>query len=178
MTRAQGGRSGHQPGPVGRRVLRAPLWLYDRGLGWVLGKRFLCLTHTGRRSGRRHRTVLEVVGPGRRPGEVVVLSGLGVTADWYRNVRAGGMVEVTLARRSFRAEHRVLGADEAVAVLVGYERRNRWVAPVVRRVLSRLVGWDYDGSDGARRRLAGELPMVALWPADIRSRDDPWIGGS
>ena len=49
-------------------------------------------------------------------------------------------------------------------MLAGYERRNRWVAPVVRAVLSRLVGWHYDGSESARRRLVGELPMVAFRP--------------
>jgi hypothetical protein len=29
-------------------------------------------------------------------------------------------------------------------------------------VLSRLLGWRYDGSDAARARLARELPMVAF----------------
>jgi hypothetical protein len=49
-------------------------------------------------------------------------------------------------------------------VLADYERRNRWIAPLVRWVLSRLVGWRYDGSDDARRRLAGQLPLVAFQP--------------
>jgi hypothetical protein len=49
-------------------------------------------------------------------------------------------------------------------VLADYERRNRWIAPLVRWVLSRLVGWRYDGSDDAHRRLAGQLPLVAFQP--------------
>ena len=48
------------PGPVMRAVFGAPARLYDAGLGWLLGERFLCLTHVGRRSGHRYRTVLEV----------------------------------------------------------------------------------------------------------------------
>ena len=36
--------------------------LYDHRLGWLLGQRILRLNHVGSRSGRRYRTVLEVVG--------------------------------------------------------------------------------------------------------------------
>ena len=46
-------------------------------------------------------------------------------------------------------ELRVLGPREAVAVLADYERRNRWVAPLVGRVLSWLVGWRYGGGSPA-----------------------------
>ena len=37
-------------------------------------------------------------------------------------------------------------------------------APVIRRVLSWLVGWRYDGSDSARQRLARQLPIVTFRP--------------
>jgi deazaflavin-dependent oxidoreductase (nitroreductase family) len=124
-----------RPGPIVRRLLRAPGLLYDWHAGWLLGHRFLRLTHRGRRSGRRYRTMLEVVGSGPAPGEVVAVAGLGRSADWFRNLQAGRGVEVAIGRRRFRPRH---------------------------RVLSWLVGWRYDGSDGARRRLAGELPLVAL----------------
>jgi len=34
--------------------------------------------------------MLEVIGTGPAPGEVIVIAGLGRSADWYRNVQAGG----------------------------------------------------------------------------------------
>jgi deazaflavin-dependent oxidoreductase (nitroreductase family) len=153
-------------GPVARRMARAPGRLYDWNLGWLLGHRFLRLTHVGRRSGRRYRTVLEVVGPGPRPGEVVVLAGFGRSADWLRNIQALPPVEVAIGRDRFRPEPRILSTEEAAAVLAGYERRNRLLAPVVRRVLSWLVGWRYDGSAAARDRLVEQLPLVAFRRAD------------
>ena len=153
-------------GPVARRVSRVPGRLYDWHLGWLLGHRFLRLTHVGRRSGRRYRTVLEVVGPGPRPGEVVVMAGFGHAADWFRNIQALPPVEVAIGLERFRPEARVLGEQEAAAVLAGYERRNRLLAPVVRRVLSWLVGWQYDGSAAARDRLVEQLPLVAFRRAD------------
>jgi deazaflavin-dependent oxidoreductase (nitroreductase family) len=59
--------------------------LYDRHLGWLLGHRFVQLTHVGRRSGRRYRTVLEVVEYDRSVPEFVV-SGFGRRSDWLRNL--------------------------------------------------------------------------------------------
>jgi hypothetical protein len=75
------------------------------------------------------------------------------------------VLEVAIGRRRFRPAHRVLDPEEAATVLADYERRNRWITPIVRRVLSWLVGWTYDGTDDARRRLVEQLPVVALWPA-------------
>jgi deazaflavin-dependent oxidoreductase (nitroreductase family) len=147
-----------------RRLLRAPALLYRWRLGWLLGGRFLLLTHVGRRSGRRHRTPLEVVGRGSDPLEVVVLAGLGHNADWVRNIRARPAVEVHVGRHRFVPVHRELDEREAEDVLAEYERRHRWLASVVRAVLSRLVGWRYDGTPNARRRLRRELPLIAFRP--------------
>jgi deazaflavin-dependent oxidoreductase (nitroreductase family) len=135
-------------------------------LGWLLDSRFLLLTHAGRRSGREYRTVVEVVGRLPRSGEYVVMAGFGHSADWLQNLRAGGGREVAVGHRRFRPALRELDEDEAAAVLAGYERRNRLIAPVVRRVLSRLVGWRYTGTDEQRRRLVAERPLVAVRPVE------------
>jgi hypothetical protein len=51
-----------------------------------------------------------------------------------------------------------------VQVVRSYERRNRFIAPVIRLVLSRLLGWRYNGSEGDRRRLVAQLTLVAFRP--------------
>ncbi|MGH3852503.1 MAG: nitroreductase family deazaflavin-dependent oxidoreductase [Pseudonocardiaceae bacterium] len=155
-----------RPGPLARRLLRAPTLLYHWNAGWLFGRRFLLLTHVGRHSGRQYQTMLEVIGTGQASGEVVVIAALGSSADWYRNVRAHPATEVAIGRHRFRPVHRTLDEREAAAMLADYERRNRWMTPVIHRVLSALVGWRYDGSDDARRRLVRELPVVAFRPAD------------
>ena len=68
------------------------------GLGGLVGRRFLRLTHTGRRSGREFHTVLEVVEYDPVSGAVTLVSGFGRGADWFRNVAAGGPVGVDLGR--------------------------------------------------------------------------------
>jgi deazaflavin-dependent oxidoreductase (nitroreductase family) len=145
-------------------LLRLPDLLYRYGLGCMLGRRFLRLMHVGRRTGRRHTTVLEVVRHDPRHSEFVVVSGFGSRADWLRNIEAGNQIEVTVGRRTFVAGHRRLDREEAFAAMADYERRNQAVGPLVRRVLSWLLGWHYDGSVAARRRLVEQLPLVALRP--------------
>lgn len=153
-----------RPNPALRAVFRAPVRLYEHGFGWMLGTRFCCLTHVGRRSGRRYRTVLEVLG--LRGEEVIVIAGLGPSSDWFRNMRAGSSAHVQVGRAGFTAEYRVLSPAEAADVVADYERRNRLIQPVLRRVLTALVGWSYDGSQAARERLVRQLPLVAFRPAD------------
>jgi deazaflavin-dependent oxidoreductase (nitroreductase family) len=139
-----------RPGPVLRRLLRMPTLLYRGNLGWLLGERFLMLTHVGRRSRRRYRTVLEVVARLPVSDELVVLAGFGRAADWLRNAEAGGAREVTVGRRRFPPTVRVLAEDGATQVLASYELRNRLIRPVLHQILSRLVCWPYLGTDDQR----------------------------
>ncbi len=153
-------------GPVMRRLLRAPAALYDRNMGWILGRRFLRLTHVGRRSGRRYRTVLEIVGTGPAPDELIVMAGLGRGADWYRNVHAQPAVEVATSGLRFRPARRDLDEVEGLGVLTEYNRRHRLVRPAVHWMLGRLVGCPYDGSEEWWRRVARDLPLVSFRPED------------
>jgi hypothetical protein len=112
-----------------------------------------------------YSTPLEVVGPGTMPGEVLVLAGFGRGSDWLRNVQAGCAAEVAIGRHRFVPLWRELEERAAAEALAAYEHRNRWMAPVVRRLLGRLAGWHYDGTPESRRRLVRELPIIAFRPA-------------
>lgn len=152
------------PAGLLRGILHLPVYLYRARLGVLLGHRFLLLVHRGRRSGRRYETVLEEVRYDPATEESVVVAGWGRRTAWLHNVEAGGALAVLTGRRHYAPAHRLLGADEAAAVVAAYERRNRFIAPVVRAVLSRLVGRRYDSSDAARRRLVTQLPLLAFRP--------------
>jgi deazaflavin-dependent oxidoreductase (nitroreductase family) len=147
-----------------RHLLRAPVYLYRWRLGPLFGKRFLLLTHTGRRTGIRHQTVLEVMEYREAGPEAVVMSGFGRNSDWLRNIEKTPNEEVIIVSRHFQASHRFLAEEEAVNVVRNYERRNRLVASLVRWVLSRLLCWQYRGSTDDRRRLVGQLPLIAFRP--------------
>lgn len=151
-----------------RWLLRAPVYLYRWRCGGLLGQRFLLLVHIGRRSGRRRCTVLEIVEYRREGPEAILISAFGHSADWLRNIGTTPNPDVVIGSRRFTAIHRMLGESEGARVMAGYQRRNRLVMPIIRLVLSRLLGWRYDGSKEHRRRLAAQLPFIAFRP-----RPDP-----
>ena len=145
-----------------RWLLKAPKALYAAHAGRLLGHRFLLLVHRGRRSGRPYATVLEVLAWDGATQEAVVMSGFGRQAQWYRNVMAAGTAEIEIAGERWPARLRALEPAEGADVLAAYEARNRLARPLVRRVLSRLAGLDYDGSQAARRELVARLPLLAF----------------
>ncbi len=145
-------------------LFRAPIYLYRWHLGWLFGKRLVLLAHTGRRSGLRRQTVLEVVEYRQDGPEVVVANGFGPDSDWVRNIQAKPDEEVTVGAEHFAAMHRFLGQEEAAAVIRGYEYRNRFIAPIVRAGFSWLVGWKYRSTDPDRLRLVSQIPLLAFRP--------------
>jgi deazaflavin-dependent oxidoreductase (nitroreductase family) len=154
-----------------RWLFRAPKTLYAFHAGPLLGHRFLLLRHRGRLTGNTHATVLEVLAWDAASREAVVISGFGRRAQWMRNVLAAGAAEIEIARERWPASVRPLGPAEGAAVLAEYERRNRLAQPLLRRLLSRLAGVSYDGTEQARRTVAERLPLVAFTPCrdhDVR----------
>ncbi|HEY7351340.1 MAG TPA: nitroreductase family deazaflavin-dependent oxidoreductase [Terriglobales bacterium] len=146
-------------------LFRAPLPLFHVGLGRLFGKRILLLTHIGRRTGLRRETLLEVVEYRKDGPEVVVANGFGPGSDWVRNIEARpDDVEMTVGSHRFAAKHRFLGEQEAVRVIKDYERRNRFIRPVVRKGFSWLVGWQYRGSEEDRQKLVQQIPLIAFRP--------------
>lgn len=88
--------------------------------------------------------------------EVVVVNGFGRDCDWVLNIEARPGEEVTVGLQHFAASHRFLREEEAVGVIQGYEHRNRFIAPIVRRGLS----WFRCGPSAAREAIAPDR----FWP--------------
>ncbi len=147
-----------------RAFLRAPVHLYRWRLGRLLGHRFLLLTHIGRRTGARFQSVLEVMEYRAQSHEAVVMSGFGRQSNWLLNIETNGWAEIDIASEHFRATFRFLDEDDAIYVVANYERRNRFMLPIVRWVLTRLLGWKYTASEADRRKLVRTLPLVAFRP--------------
>ena len=132
------------------------------GLGWLLGNRFLMLTHTGRKSGLPHHTVIEVVQYEQDTDIYYVVSGWGERSDWYRNIRKSGRVTVQAGRRKFGADAEFIDSSRAVDIIKGYAREH----PFAFRELSGLfLGSPATPGADAARQIADKMPMVAFHPA-------------
>jgi len=150
------------PSGLLRFALRLPLALYHWRLGWLLGHRFLVLTHRGRKSGKVRQTALEVVHYDPKRRESVVVSGWGERADWYRNIQATPAIEVATGRERYTPTYRILGPEEAFEVAEEYMRH----LPAFARPLPRRLGFVVEGSEAERRAHAATLLMVAFRPKE------------
>lgn len=148
-----------QPKGLLRLLLRLPLCLYRLRLGCLLGNRFLKLVHSGRRTGKRRQTVLEVVAYDEDSGEYLVGSAWGKRADWFRNVQVNPGVQISVGGSNFEALAEPLPADRAAAALADYADRN----PLAFRVIAKLMTgrWLKSGDAGD---LADVVPIVILKP--------------
>jgi len=137
-----------------------PIWLYRAHLGWLLGGRFLLLTHTGRKSGLPRRAVLEVVRHDPTTGIYYVSSGFGEKSDWFRNVQQTPQVTIQVGRRKMTAMAERLPVEEAERELLDYGHRH----PKALRNLARILGYQIQNTDEDIRALARVLPIVAFRP--------------
>jgi deazaflavin-dependent oxidoreductase (nitroreductase family) len=140
---------------------RLPIWLYRLRLGWLLGERFLMLTHTGRKSGRLRQTIVEVVRHDPASDAYIIASGWGERADWYRNIQKIPQVLICVGVRRMEAVAEPLPREVAARELHDYARRHPYA---IRGLAKLMVGQTFDGSMAASEQLAERLPLVALRP--------------
>ena len=148
-----------------RRPKGLLLWLFRLGpklyrwrLGWLLGRRLLLLEHTGRKSGLTRETALEVMRFDAVDGVYFVAAAFGRSSDWYRNVLAEPQITIRVGPRSYAARADPLDPAAAYAEFVSYGRQHRLII----RLLPKMTGIPFDGSEAAYRRVAEEMPLVAL----------------
>lgn len=154
------------PAPTGllRLLLRSPILLYRMHLGWLLGQRFLLLTHIGRKTGLRRHTVLEVVSYNNSTHRCVIASGWGEKAQWFRNIIANPDVEVILGTHRHRAKARRMEQNEAERELRDYARRHPWS---MKQLNKSMLGRPFHGSDEDFEQLATQVPLVELAFMDV-----------
>lgn len=143
------------PRGLARFALRLPIWLFHAHLGWVLGTRFVLLTHIGRKSGLPRQTVLEIVRYDRATGACVVASGWGVKSDWVQNVTANPNIVYQVQNKRMVGLAKRLSPDHGAQELFEYAHHYR----LAFREISRFMGYQLDGSDEDIQAMGRILPM-------------------
>jgi deazaflavin-dependent oxidoreductase (nitroreductase family) len=99
------------------RALQMPAVLDRKGTRWLLQAispppTVIVLVHRGRNSGRLYRTPLSILVENPENQEVVVSPMWSRDSDWYRNVVAGGLVEIHIRGEKRQVEWRELDNAE------------------------------------------------------------------
>jgi len=141
--------------------LRLPIWLYRLHLGWLLGNRFLLLTHIGRKSGMPRQTVIEVVKHDKESNSFYVVSGWGNQSDWYQNLRKNPDIAINVGGKKLQVHTEDIPLSQAIDILEEYTHRY----PLAFKELTRLfLKEELQPGRESSLRLAEIMPMVAFRP--------------
>jgi len=148
------------------RALRMPGVLDRKGTSWVLQALspapVIVLVHRGRNSGRVFKTPLEMLLDDRERDELIISPMWGRNSDWYRNVLAGGLVEVHVGGEQRQVTWRELNDAERSAALDAYRRAHPTYSRMILRTLARVNDLKGDPHQAVLR----ELPMLGLRRAE------------
>ena len=157
-------RGDQQPPAFMIPFMKMPTILYRLGLGWMFGKRFMLLTHVGRRSGKTYRTVLAVLRFNEKTHEIFAVSPWS-KSNWYHNIQAVPALEVETGNGRFSTiryapTQRNLTPEEIASLFI--EFRSRY--PIFSQMVARIPGWKINSSYAEFLELARTLRGVAFQP--------------
>jgi deazaflavin-dependent oxidoreductase (nitroreductase family) len=140
-------------------MFKLPLVMYRLRLGWLLGKRFMQITHVGRRSGRTYRTVLAVLKFNEKTNEICAISAW-KGSDWYYNIQASPALQVETGFVDYVPAQRTLSPEEITTAFMEYRKQH----PIFSRMVCRIPGWKWDSTYDEFLTLARTLHGVAFTP--------------
>ena len=146
-----------RPGKFLLFFLRMTAILYRIGLGFILPKQMF-LTTFGRKTGKPHRVVVDIVKHDKDINVYFVNAGWGLRSDWFRNLIANPNVRVQVARRKFSGRAAVLPLKEAGDILVEFINQH----PYYVRLMMRIIGIEIRLNEEEIRSLVSEIPIVAI----------------
>ncbi len=140
-------------------IFKLPVFLYRLRLGWLLGKRFMQITHVGRHSGKVRRTILAVLRFDEKTHEIYAVSAW-KGSDWYYNIQASPALQVETGFVRYVPVQRTLSPEEITATFVEYCKQH----PIFSRMICRIPGWKWDSTYEEFLELARTLHGVAFGP--------------
>ena len=140
------------------RLMRLPRIWYKIGLGSVVGRIFLLLTTTGRKTGLPRETPLQYE---EVNGAIYVASARGMDADWVRNIAANPLVTVQIRARRFEGTAEIVTSPARIAdfLQLRLERRPRMMGAMLR-----AEGLPPNPTRADLEALATRIVVVAIRP--------------
>jgi len=146
--------------PRGLKALpwRMPIWIYRLGLGSLLGKKFLLLSHTGRKSGEQRQAVLELIQANPETGEYYVVSGFGTQSHWYKNITHNPTAVIQVGNKKMKAIARQLEPQEASQVILSYTQKY----PRNLKNLGAMLEYEIEHTTEGYLAFGREIPVICF----------------
>jgi deazaflavin-dependent oxidoreductase (nitroreductase family) len=134
-----------------------------RGIHWLIEvlsppPTVIVLVNRGRKSGRLYKTPLSILAEDPDRGEIFVSPMWSRDSDWYRNVIAGGLVEIHVRGETRQVEWRELDEAERRAAGEAFRHAHPVYSRMIARRLARLNWLEGDPVEAVLRN----LPMLGL----------------
>jgi deazaflavin-dependent oxidoreductase (nitroreductase family) len=144
------------------RIMRMPAVLDRKGTRWLFQAfpppTVIVLVNRGRKSGRLYKTPLSILAEDPERGEIFVSPMWSRDSDWYRNVIAGGLVEIYVRGAKRQVEWRELDEAEGRARAEAFRDAHPIYSRMIARRLARLNRLEGDPAEAVVRN----LPMLGL----------------
>ncbi|MFN2144277.1 MAG: nitroreductase family deazaflavin-dependent oxidoreductase [Anaerolineales bacterium] len=147
------------PTGFNRWFFRAPIFMYQIGLGGLLGQRFLLLNHIGRKSGLPRQAVVEVVIHEKETNTYFINAGFGAKTQWLQNLQAQPDVSIQVGWRKWDVRAEVLTPEEGGEVFRKFCDGKRF-APIYAKAL----GFEVDGTLEDYYDMGTQMIFIALRP--------------
>jgi deazaflavin-dependent oxidoreductase (nitroreductase family) len=153
---------------LSRLLHRAPIFFHRfgvRGYERLLGIDWILVTTRGRRTGRPHSVMLDIVGYDPATDSYYVQPADPGSAQWVRNVEVQPLVEAAARGRSFKANVREVTGPEGAEVVLRFVREHPWYA----RLIVWLVGY-VETIDLPDDELRAQLARTPVYAIETRTR--------
>ena len=148
--------------PALKHLFHAPIWLWRLGLGPLVGRLFMVMTTTGRKSGLPRRTAVEYH---TWHGRKYVLAAW-LQSDWYRNLQADPYLTIQTAVGAESVIARRLIDDAELSDVYDFVAAN----PMMQRFW-RFLGFEMDRQEFLARK---EQFHLLTFEPQTRLRHHPW----
>jgi deazaflavin-dependent oxidoreductase (nitroreductase family) len=152
----------HPPRGLLKWFFKIPVFVARTGFaGWesLFGLEWMLLITTGRKSGKKRYTMVDVLLYDPEKDAYVIEVGFGKNSDWYRNIRAHPLFEAQVGRRKFRAAAEELPPDKTGDMMVNFVRRR----PAYAKSVMKAVGITFT-TEEELRRMAPQWILLAVHP--------------
>lgn len=129
--------------------------------GWeaLFGLEWMLLITTGRKSGKKRYTMVDVLLYERETDTYLIEVGFGKSSDWYQNIQAQPVFEAQVRQRRFRAQAEELPTSQTGEVMVNFVRRR----PAYAKSVLKMIGITFT-TEAELRNLATQWVLLAIHP--------------